>query len=58
VVISSLKNICSKPKIIVTDNHAEDLLSALYAGADGFLYQGEMPSKSITTLEAILKSLK
>jgi len=57
IVISSLKSIASKPKILVTDNHADDLLAALYAGADGFLYQGEMPSKSFTTLDAIIKSL-
>lgn len=53
VVLYSLHNIESLPKIIVTDNHQDDLLSALYSGADGFLYQGEMPSKLLDILKSI-----
>lgn len=58
VVISSLHNIESKPKILVTDNHQDDLLPALYSGADGFLYTGEMSSKLPTILKSLIQKLE
>jgi DNA-binding NarL/FixJ family response regulator len=53
IVIHSLHNIPSKPEIVVTGNHQDDILPALYSGADEFLYQGELPSKLIALLNSI-----
>ncbi len=55
VIISALHNLESTPMIIVTDNRQENLLSALYSGADAFLYQGDTTAKLITVLESILE---
>lgn len=53
VMISALHQLPSEPTIIVTGNLQEDLFPVLYAGADDYLYQGEMPTKLAALIDAI-----
>jgi len=52
VMISALHKLPSEPTIIVTCNLQEDLFPVLYAGADDYLYQGEMPAKLAALMDA------
>ena len=53
VVISSLHKLSSNPGIVVLCNQQEDCLPALYAGADAFIYQGQLPAQLATLLKSV-----
>ncbi len=53
VVISSLHRLASNPGVVVLCNQQEDCLPALYAGADAFIYQGQLPGKFADLLKSV-----
>lgn len=53
VVIASLRSLPTSPMVIVYGNQPEDRLAVLHAGADLFLYQGDLPGRILSILTAI-----
>ncbi len=53
VVISSLHRLASNPAVVVLCNQPEDCLPAMHAGADAFLYPGQLPANFAALLKSV-----
>ncbi len=53
VVISSLHRLASHPGVVVLCNQPEDCLPAMHAGADAFLYPGQLPLHFAALLRSV-----